>query len=574
MENKLVFYKSCLKLEVILIEQGKKRKKKSIFDPTIILTKINEIEKEISRNKDKKYLEANEEELSFQAKNLENQAYKKAINTLNDVIIDYSNGNIRTTLMNFCSSLKAKMPFDEMILVILNKEKDNIIPDIKINAEDDNIYTYDYKNDRLYERVVSFNNLMGTPVEKLLSNKNELIINLQSEENMVKSPINGSDLRKEYKYLFASSLNKGNKTYGNIFFLSKTFDILGNYPKFILSLVTKELSFAMVSLFNINNNNHQYNILKTCNKNTNSGIIYYDVNNESYYFSDEVFRIISDITPTSTLNNEIRYTDYMKYIVKSDYDKLIIRNEKISLKQPYEIEYHLKEIDDNKNVILVHEQASPYITLSDEVYYCGKITKVVLSEQIIDDFKTKNILDEKEFDSFIYNNSHKNMIINAFKFNNELNDNEVFNLIRNNYTKYNNSDSNFNSKIYFIKGIYYYVLFDLSEKKHIKLIKEMAKYCSCSYFVYPNIIKILDDINNISMFVLKEKNGFESFTNDLYASYISLDALNECFNKSLINKDISLDLRKVTVGNYFFGYYLTPCLKGIYDYDSLINIDD
>ena len=62
--------------------------------------------------------------------------------------------------------------------------------------------------------------------------------------------------------------------------------------------------------------------------------------------------------------------------------------------------------------------------------------------------------------------------------------------------------------------------------------------------------------------------------NDLYASYISLDALNECFNKSLINKDIALDLKKGTVGKLFLWILFNSCLKGIYDYDSLINIDD
>ena len=572
LQNKLLFYKSCLRLEVILINQTHK-KKKDCFDVNLLLMKINDLEKEIGVNKDRKRLEASEEELSFQAKNLEKQIYKKTLNTLKDINFDYTCGNIRAFLISFGESLKNKIPFEEMQIIILNKEKDNIIPEFKINQNNDVVFSYQYKNNRLYERELSFENLIDTPIESLLVDGNDIVYNLSYIQNPVLSPINKNDLRDEYKFLYLSSITKGKNIIGAVIFLSKAFDIINDYSKFVLNITSKQLSFAITSLYNLNNNVLQYNVLKTCNANTNSGIFYYDGKHKNYYLSEEVLKLINDY---DGFDDNISDELFMKNIIRNDYSKFITKNEKIFKKEPYEIEYHIIDPNNSQNFILVHEQASPYISLNNEVIYCGTITKIRLSETLIDDINTNRILGEKDFDSFIYSHIKDQMTIYAFKFTEDKGQDDllIFNLIKDCFAQTKQNDLNFNNKIYYVSGIYYYISFSTSDKEAYKLVKNIVKYCSATYFIYPTNLKRIQEINDLANFILKKTSGYQPFNTDVYASFISIDALNECFNKSLINNDVSLKLNKVTISNHFFGYFMTPFVKGIYNHDSLMTLNE
>lgn len=572
LQNKLTFYKSCLRLDVILINQTHK-KKKECFDVNILLMKINELEKEIAINKDRKRLEASEEELSFQAKNLEKQIFKKTLDTLKDINFDYTCGNIRAFLMTFGESLKNKIPFDEMQIIILNKEKENIIPEFKIKQNSDIVFSYQYKNNRLYERELPFDSLLDTPIEKLLIDGEDITYNLSYIQNPVYSPVNKIDFRDEYKYFYISSITKGKKIIGSILFLSKNYDIINDNSKFLLNIVSKQLSFAITSLFNLNNNLLQYNVLRTCNANTNSGIFYYDGKNKNYYLSEEVLKLINDYNGfTADISDEL----FTKNVIKSDFSKFITRNEKIFKKEPYEIEYHIINPDNPQDFMVIHEQASPYISLNNEVIYCGTMTKIKISDTLVDVINTNRILGEKDFETFIYSHINDSMTIYAFKFKEDKGQDDlfIFNLINDTFAQTKQNVLNFNNKIYFVSGIYYYISFSNSDKEAYKLIKNINKYCSSTYFIYPNNLKRIHEINDLANFVLNNENGYHPFNNDVYASFISIDALNECFNKSLVNNDISLKLNKVTISNHFFGYYVTPLVKGIYNYDSLMTLNE
>lgn len=544
--NKLIFLKNILRLGV-MSPTALKKVYKGKYDPETILKMVNDLEAENSANNTLKSTEIKEDELSFQMSNSENTLYGRLIQSLNDVIIDYADGNIRSLLINYSSSLRNKVMFDEVLYVVLNKESNMIIP--SIDSSYDHVYTYQFKNERLYEREIAFDSLLQTPVEKLLTQTSDINIVLDSDVNMV-DPITLKPYSENYKYMHAVSLKKNNKVYGACIYLSKGVNLLNPFSNALINLSTRMLSFAMISLFNQNCNSLQYNLLNTCDSKSPTGIFYYSVKDMQYILSEKCQKILN-INKTKVSKEE-----YVKLINKADLKEYLKQKESLENQEEYEAKYH---ININNKSVLVSEVASPFITNSGEYYYCGRISLLEFDETFLHEIKQFHPLSFKEFSLYIDSLKDKGFKVLAVS-----SKEDVFTKL---YTLYDDN-------IYYINDIYYYIFTDKNSKNVIsKLEKSGLKNISYTIIEYPDKLVRIDDLLGVTTYMLT-KEGYVDFGNEIYACYISKSTICECLERALITNNVTINYKDFYACDDKIGLYAYPTIKGIYNNESLKVIDD
>lgn len=544
--NKSAFYRNCLKID-LASDMFLKRKKKNIDSSNVILEKMNEVDSTISSNKDLKNFELNEDEMFSQEINYEKKFNLKILNALEDIKINNSDLNIRAFLMNYSSSINIKILFEEIHFIILNKQKSQIIPDILSNNM--NFSTYVYKNNRLYERTIPFNNIMGTLVEEMLSGKDEIIYSFDNTFDDVINPINLSTYNNSFKELYAVSLKNNENVYGVCIYLSNK-DILNSYSKTVMNLSSKLLSLSLNDLYIKTNNLLQYNLLNTCNMNENSGIFYYNVNEMTYILSKEAMKILS-------LNDNIITNEkFLSNVNKKDYESYLERKNNIDEEKPYDVTYH---ITNNK---LIKESASLFTTPTEK-YYCGKISEVVLDETLKKEYDKSRLLGVSEFMPLLESLKKKELKIIAIKT-----DNEVFSWLK----------ANTLENVYYVNETYIIVSEKLKPSEGKKLLKRLCdkfknEFISCTLLEYPNALVRLDDLLGLVNYMLSE-NGIIEFTNSLYASYISQSTITECVDKAILKNNITLTRKNLLFKNQLVGEFISPNVFGVYNNESLEKISN
>lgn len=555
MQGKLTFYNNYLKIELNRIEKSKKKTKNSIS--TIdILSKINVLSNEINENKERRESEKNEDELNFQTKNIETSIYNKAKDAINSINFDYAEGNTRLFLINYAKSLKSKIPFDEMLVLILNKEKDTIIPTL-VKEEDELIYTYHYKNDRLYERNIKFVDLIGTPVEELLGDVNEKYYKLNTLDQPVISPITREDYRENFKDLSIYPLVNSGNIFGFVFYLSKVTNLQSDFSKYTLSVATLGLGMSFVSLFNVNNNILQYNILRTCNNNTSTGIKYYNLQTKTHFLSEEAKKILG------LSKNEITDDEFVKLVKDVDMDKFITRNNQISKKVPYEIDYRINNLQNEDEVILISEQASLYETINGDSYYCGMITRI---NPIYSKEKTKeDYLSKADFEEYLTSHQEKNFVCFAFK------DDE------NDYEFYKKRFKDIKVSLFKVNTIVLGITNKIDIREANKIIKDCLRgnEVTCTFIYYPQIIKRTNDLEKLIQYIFNmPKKGYIEFTNEIFAGYISIISVTDLVKKSIASGTINYQYKNLLINNQHVGYFVTLLVRGVINPESINKVDN
>jgi len=541
LKNKCMFYRNCLKID-LTSDNSLKRKKKNIDSSNILLEKMNEVEAIINNNKEIKSTEISEEELTIQESKLEKKFSKKLLGSIEDIKINNSDLNIRTLLMNYSNSLNVKVLFDEVHFIVLNKQKSQIIPDIPSNNM--NFSTYTYKNNKLYERTIPFNNIIGTLVEEILSGKEELVYSFENTFDNIINPINLSAYNNNFKELYAVSLKLNDSIYGVCIYLSNN-DILNTYCKTLMNLSTKLLSYSLNDLYIKTNNLLQYNLLSTSNANSNSGIFYYNVNEMNYILSNEAMKLLS------FKDSNISTNKLILNINKNDYESYLIRKKFIDEGKPYDVTYHT--IDGK----LIKEKASLYETATEK-YYCGRISEVVIDDQVKKELDKSRLLGVSEFMPLIDLLKKKELKIIGIKT-----DIDVFPYLK----------ATLDELVYYVNDTYLIVSETLKVNECKRFLKKLISkfpnnYLSCTLLEYPNALVRLDDLLGLLNYMLSE-NGIQEFTNVIYASFISQSTITQCVDKAIINNNINLTYKNLMFKNQLVGLYVIPNVTGVYNNDSL-----
>lgn len=543
LHNKLLFLKSCIKVDLL-----SNRRKKNIYSSNYILEQINELETIISENTNQKYTEIKEDELDYQKSSYEKLAYNKLLEDLKD--IKFLNDDIRVLLIDYFKSLKQKVLFDEALVVLMNKELEIFIPNFL--EENDNINTFTFKNDRLYEREKPFNSLYNTPIEEVLKTNSSNFTNLNKTPNEYNDMINGGLYKDRFNYMSCLPLINNNKIFGFISYFSKDNDLGNNYQKSMLVLSSKQFALNLFLCLTSQSLNFELNLYKTCNKNSNHGIFYYNINKNIYVLSEEAQKILN--IKKKILSND----DYTKYVIRSDYKEFIKKNDYIDKKSSYKIQYHL---DTKDGIIYAEEQASIYYH-DTECYYCGTISKIEIENINSYSLVNDRLLGEDDFKSFLETNRNEKI---------------TFVLVKTHFVIFDELKEIIKSNVYSVNGMYIGVLTSCSEKEFsksfTKTITKLKIDAPYSIIKYPDKLVRLDDLIGVGDYMLKGK-GYVEFGNEIYASYISISSITHCLEKALISNSVAIDKYELYAQNSLIGYYLSPNIKGIYNNDSLTSLND
>ncbi|HEY8444497.1 MAG TPA: hypothetical protein VIK94_00050, partial [Bacilli bacterium] len=215
-------------------------------------------------------------------------------------------------------------------------------------GQKDNITTYNYKKERLYERTISFDNLKNTVVEAMINHGNEIIVDL-NETNLELLDVNTQKKYKDFgiNYLYAIPNYRGEELFATVIYESQYTDFTALENNIILKVATKLLEVKILNTY-LKINEHIYDfVLDRIITNNNIYTIIHDYN--KLILSDELKKLLE------LKDNLISLDNYMEMIAKSDVSKY--QELDFSSPQTYDLEYHLKV---NDRYLLVHEQISPF----------------------------------------------------------------------------------------------------------------------------------------------------------------------------------------------------------------------
>ena len=177
--------------------------------------------------------------MSYELKN----ESKKTLDDFNNLINEFSKNNetdLRKFLMNHSKVLENYLGINECLYLIFSENNINIIP--TFSPDTYYIKSYNYKNSRLYERKLNYDDLENTAVINVLNSKEEVLYDFTDTPCKIVDPVyKKSYLDMQYKYLNVCPLLDNNECFGCCIYLSKVKDITSNFEKTGLILGTKIL---------------------------------------------------------------------------------------------------------------------------------------------------------------------------------------------------------------------------------------------------------------------------------------------------------------------------------------------
>lgn len=555
LDNKLIFYKLCLRLDLSL-----NKKKKGTFDSSILFDQISSLEKEISENRNIQTSELRQNDLIIESENSAKAITKKMLEGLES--LDFSHKlSVRDFLINYSNSLVNRIPMDEIQYLIIDKSVSTVLPVLPTNI--DIISLYQYKNNRLYERKIGYKNLERSAVEKIIEEQKAFSCDLSKANSTFKDIITMDDYN--YNYLYVIPLFNDFGLFGCILHLSKSEFLVENFSLSFLKASSTVFESHLLNLLFILNNKLEKELLATATNQLNYGLFYYNGYSKRIILSDNLSKILG-------LNSEIAINEYNSLVSSNDLDEYSKKSQLINEKKNYNITYHLRI--DNQD-ILFREQAKP-IEINNSLYYVGTIDKVIIDDVIkeINKDKLLEINDLKKALEIRKDKSFNGLIIKSDLNNIKLNqkDNYLYDLSL-------ELKDLFNLPIYLLED-YFVILFDKLTVKEIK--KKLSsrfinKYnCRFTLLQYPKQLVRLDDFIGLSKNLLSTSTSEIEieFNNEIYANYISVNTISSCVNKAIVNENVELLSQAVTLNSQLVGYYITPNIMGVYNNNALKVIDN
>ena len=557
LENKVIFYKNCLRLDLLF-----DKKKKGFYDDTLLFKQINDLENEILINKNIITTELRENNSFIESENSAKTAMNKIVDSLND--LDFTNkSSLRNFLLQYSNSFVSKVPTDEIQYLIFDKSVANVLPVLSTNVE--MISLYQYKNLRLYERKIGYKNIEKSAALKVFEEQQPFICDLSKPSNSFNDVITLENCNQNYNYLMAMPLFNDFGIFGCVLYFSKSEFIKENFSQVFIKTSSKIFESHLINLLFEENNKLESELLHTATSELNYGLFYYNDYNKKLILSANLSKLLN-------LNNEVNISSYNSLVNNSDLDEYSKKYQFISEQKKYLITYHLNI---NNEVVLFREQASP-IMINNSLYYVGTIDKIEINDvvvelnkdKVLDSIKLKEALDlkkDKSFTGLIIKSNVNNLKL-------EEKDDYLYNL-------FNILKDKFNQPVYLNEDSFI-VLFDNLSVKDVKKkfsAKFFEKYnCKYTLLQYPKLLVRLDDFLGLSKYLLDQDsmNSEIEFSNELYANYISVNTVCSCVSKSIVNETVELLAQHVTVSNQFLGYYISPNVMGVYNSNALKVIND
>lgn len=470
---------------------------------SITMKEIESIEKQIKENESEiinKNFEDDKENLKEKTKE---EAFGK-IDLLTSLVDTALKGNtLREIIMDFSVKVNKIINFDELQFVLFNKVDEQ---EYQIS---NNIFCLKYKNNRLYEKAIKYEDLKGSIVEMMVNNDKPVIIDLNSANFDIKNIFsNKSYSEDEVSYLNSVPCLYKEDTFAAVIFSAKNYDLTDHSNTVLIKVATKLLESSLIIQFI----NESKSLLEQTNKflvdQYDLGL--FQVNNNTMYLSESVQKLLN------LKYNTISLDKYMKNISKSDYNRYF---EAINSKAKYNIKY---KYEINNKIIEIQEICEPVTDINGKVlYYQGTIKS-------LEEESNGYALSEKDLKSRIMELRQK---ANSLEF--------KFSMIKikGNVDEYDNIKNSFGVEPYYLNDGSFVIVLEneINQRTLDKLIKNFDD--RSSIVRYPRDIINIEEIPQIASLMLEQNILY--FKNDVYRGFLKKHSVINNI-QSLIEKDMQL----------------------------------
>lgn len=558
------FYKNKVKLAIYQNSNSKEELDK-------VLKMLDILDSEIVHSKELVLNEAAEDEKNEEIQQSLKSTISKLEKAINILTFALNHDNERASLMDFSKRLEEVIVFDEALYVILDRPDNDYIPNFLDSFSQ--FTSYQYKKDRLYERNHSYQSLINTPIEYIMQNSKEILLDF-SESNI---PIKDLITTKNYnelpvKSLVAIPLFHGNDLFGAAVFTSNE-DLTTNENVLILKIASQLLEFKLSSLFYQENLRSQRNILQQAINSLQEGLFYFDPKKEKFFLTERLQEFLN-------LDKKIlNLQEYLEMIYENDRTSYLnIITKAISKGNKYEINYRIVL---NNNIVRVQEISNPYISVEGFIkFYVGTINKVNDF-----DFSDDNLV-LSHLDFLVRLATLKEAINNPeYKFSlvrlkidniNEINIsiNKLLNLIASQIIQ----DFEIQEKIYYLDDeTLIFVLDNCIDQrtidKYIKINQRNLQHLDIDNRIYsldidysvsryPRDSVNIDKIFEISNMILQLDNDEIYFNEKTSQNFVHKSVINNCITEQL-NTSLELLYRPIVHHNDLLGYEVRHNIKGL-----------
>lgn len=560
--NKKIFYDCYLKVNIYLLT-NKKVKKEKIAN---LFTLLEDLEKEITINKDLKSNEVRDVELTFEVKN-KSQSSNESLKELLNLLYGINTTDLGEILDIYSNTVERICRVSDISYYIFDRNDEQIVPNYIVNGQ--TIEAYSYKHGIVHRRNVDYQDLNNSVIEMLFTGHNNIVIDFEDTPTDLIDPMTKLKYRDmRVRYLIATPLFENNKLYGAVVYASKSVEISSNLNSLLLKTATIILEKSLINNFKYENITTQKELMIDGLELNDVYMMSYNVFEDKIYLPDYYKNIIG------LENNVIDAEEYEKFIETIDLDCYKQKYSFINEKKEYSITYHLNI---NGEILHVNEKCKPS---KNGDYYFGSLCEVEAKKAITIDNEKVYVLEDllKE----VVNLKEKSKTegfkfytcVWRIKFNDFISLNEKTKVIKEVYTIIQH---NCCGDVYLLDDLFVIVSENEISDFILKIKNELNKNFVLnekvikpifSHFVmnYPdNIIKI-DDLVELIYFIndyFIKNNDSEELNNDVYARFIAYRTVNECALKAINNDSIKLIFTKLVNNSKTVGYLAVPNIEGI-----------
>ena len=344
-----------------------------------IIMQIITLDQEIRRSENLLFHDINEDDKYLEVNAKLNEAIIKIEKTIHLTKVLFEKEDIRTSLISFFKELSEYASFDSSLLVVFNETSFDKLPDFLRNK--DRIKSYNYKKERLYERLLSYSDLEHTVIEKLMV-QNQTIIASDIELANYKTIIQGPtyDAMKTAGVV-AVPLYFHEDLFASVIFKDSSAKMMDNENIMLLKLGASLLTYYLTAYFYKENEEFQSNVLNLAIESLQEGMFYLDLSKDQMIINEALQKFLNVHNPI------LARSEYKKLISPKHLQKYEIAYKNIGKLEANEIIYALS-IQDQE--FLVKENLRPYIFSDGKlVTFVGTITKLEEASRLkVADFKT------------------------------------------------------------------------------------------------------------------------------------------------------------------------------------------
>lgn len=500
----------------------------------ITMKEIEEVEKLIAAN-EKNIINENLEDDKRDIKETTELATFNKIDLMTSLVDTALKGNtLREIIMDFSVKVQKIIGFDELQFVLFNRVDEK---EYQITNE---INCYKYKNNRLYEKNISYEDLKGSLVELMINNSKPVSIDFNTFNLDIKDVFSNKTYDKnELCYLNALPCIYKNDTFATVIYSSKNNDLTDHSNCILLKIATKLLESPLIIQFVEENNKKVEQMNKFIIDEYKIGL--FQLNNNTLYVSD----YLKDLFELK--HNSISLESFVKKISKSDLNKF---NDHITTTVKSTIRYKYELSD---KIIEISQTISPVTDFSGKIlYYQGSIKSL----------ETESIgyaLSERDLINKFSELKSKTGAI-EFKFS--------IIKIQGNVDEYEKIKNSFGVEPFYLNDGTFIVILEneVNQRTLDRLVKEYAK--RSAIIRYPRDIINIDEMLDVASLMLE--NDKQYFTNEIYRSYIKRNNLNHKID-SIADKDLKLTALAYKCYDKKPLYEIKPVIFGFDERDNVHN---